>query len=156
MSTHVEERVPQLSAGPRRAYRPLGMSLPEIFAAALALVALAAAMSYYFTALGPEKARLRAQQQELQRIQGESSPQSNEAGGPRGPNVKDSLASLQSFRSEYLKPLGSGRIALINEVNALAKKHNVVLTSGIDMPLSKAGHGDAKAAKNDGADKKGK
>jgi len=34
--------------------------------------------------------------------------------------------------------LASGRIALINEINALAKKHNVQLTSGIDMPVEKA------------------
>jgi len=40
-----------------------------------------------------------------------------------------------------LRPLASGRIALINEINALAKKHNVQLTSGIDMPVEKGAGG---------------
>ena len=52
--------------------------------------------------------------------------------------VRAALDSLQAFKSEHLRPLASGRIALINQINALAKKNSVTLTSGIDMPLEKA------------------
>ena len=154
MSTQVEERAPRLAVGPRRARMRLGLSVLEIVGIVVALLAFAASLFYYFTALGPEKSRLRAQEQELRRIQGELGPQVGSGGsGARGPNVRDTLASLESFRNGYLKPLGAGRIALINEVNALAKKHNVVLTSGIDMPLDK---GATRSDEGDKNDKKGK
>ncbi len=52
--------------------------------------------------------------------------------------IKSALDSLQTFKSEHLRPLASGRIALINQINALAKKNGMTLTSGIDMPLEKA------------------
>jgi hypothetical protein len=151
MSTHVEEQVSRVALRRKRARRSFGLSGAEIGAAILALLAFVLAIFYYFTALSPEQSRLRAQEQELQRINDELAKLSTTGGGPKGPNVKDALASLQSFKSEYLRPLSSGRIALINEVNALAKKHSVALTSGIDMPLEK---GTAKADDGDSKRKK--
>jgi hypothetical protein len=151
MSTQVEEQVSRVALRRKRARRSFGLSGAEIGAAILALLAFVLAVFYYFTALSPEQARLRAQEQELQRINDELTKISTTGGGPKGPNVKDALASLQSFKSEYLRPLSSGRIALINEVNALAKKHSVTLTSGIDMPLEK---GNAKADDGDSKRKK--
>ena len=139
MSTHVEERVSRVAVRRKRSRRSFGLSGPEVGAAILALLAFVLAIFYYFTALSPEQARLRAQEQELQRINAELATMTTPGGGPKGPNVKETLASLQSFKTEYLRPLSSGRIALINEVNALAKKHSVTLTSGIDMPLERGG-----------------
>lgn len=138
MSTHVEERVSRAAVRPRPARRRFGLSGPEIGAALVSLLAFVLAIFYYFTALNPEQTRLRAQEQEIERLNAELSQLSKTgSAGPQGPNLKDTLASLQSFKSEYLRPLSSGRIALINEVNALAKKHSVTLTSGIDMPVEK-------------------
>jgi hypothetical protein len=137
MSTQVEERVSRVALRRKRARRSFGLSGVEIGAAILALLAFVLAVFYYFTALSPEQTRLRAQEHELQRINDELAKVSTTGGGAKGPNVRDALASLQSFKTEYLRPLSSGRIALINEVNALGKKHGVTLTSGIDMPLEK-------------------
>jgi len=149
MSTRVEEQVSRVAVRRKNARRSFGLSVPEIVAVALALLAFVLAVFYYFTALSPEQSRLRAQEQTLQRINDELAKISASGGGPKGPNIKDALASLQSFKSESLRPLSSGRIALLNEVNALAKKHSVTLTSGIDMPLEKG-------AKTDEADTKHK
>jgi len=142
MSTQVGQQVSRLTVRRRRASRSFGLSGPEIGAAIIALLAFVLAIYYYFTALSPEQARLRAQEQTLQRLTAELAATSAAPTGPSGPNAKDALASLQTFKTEYLKPLSSGRIALLNEVNALAKKHSVTLTSGIDMPLEKAVKGD--------------
>jgi hypothetical protein len=152
MSTHVGEQVSRATVRRRAARRTFGMSGPEVGATIVALLAFLLAVYYYFTALSPEQSRLRAQEQALQRINAElASIGATGPGGPKGPNAKDALASLQAFKGEYLRPLSPGRIALINEVNALAKKHGVTLTSGIDMPLEKGGtkadEGDTKRKK---------
>src|SRR5207253_11177898 len=122
MSTQVEERVSRVTVRRKRGRLPLGLSGAEIGAAIVALLVFLLAVFYYFTALSPEQARLRAQEQELQRLNDELAQIQTTAGGPRGPNIKDALASLQTFKSDILRPLATGRIALINEVNALAKK----------------------------------
>src|SRR4029078_9784962 len=61
--------------------------------------------------------------------------------GPGGPataaSVKQALDSLQTFKSEDLRAPAAGRIGLITQSNALAKKNGVGLMSGIDMPLQK-------------------
>jgi hypothetical protein len=150
MSTHVEQQVPRVAVRRKRARKALGLSGPEIGAALVALLAFILTVFYYFTALSPEQARLRAQEQELKRINDELASTSTTS-GPKGPNIREALDTLQAFKSEYLRPLSSGRIALINEVNALAKKHEVALTSGIDMPLEK---GAAKSEDNDAKRKK--
>lgn len=151
MSTRVEEQVSRVTVSRKRRRLPLGLSGPEVGAAILALLVFVVAIFYYLTALSPEQARLRAQEQELQRLNDELAQTQTAPGAPQGPNVKDALASLQTFKGEILRPLASGRIALINEVNALAKKHSVTLTSGIDMPLEK---GSAKADDTDSKRKK--
>ncbi|HJQ26596.1 MAG TPA: hypothetical protein VKA60_21955 [Blastocatellia bacterium] len=150
MSTRVEEQVSRVTVRRKRTRLPLGLSGPEIGAALAALLVFILAVFYYLTALSPEQARLRAQEQELQRLNDELAQTQTAPGGPLGPNIKDTLASLQTFKGEILRPLSSGRIALINEVNALAKKNSVTLTSGIDMPLEKG------AAKTEEADSKHK
>lgn len=149
MSSQVRERVSlsrfRLS---RASHSPLGLSVGEIIAALLALAALVFAVVYYFTALRPEQARLRGLEDELARQQRELA---TTAGAPTsGPgsasNVQVALDSLSTFKGKYLRPLASGRIALINEINALAKKDNVQLTSGIDMPVEQGKTADDKDA----------
>ncbi|MFL6278182.1 MAG: hypothetical protein ACJ74G_23605 [Blastocatellia bacterium] len=151
MSTQVEERLSRVTVRRKRARLPLGLSAAEIGAAIVALLVFLLAVFYYFTALSPEQTRMRAQEQELQRLNDELAQTQTSSGGPHGPNIKDALASLQTFKSDILRPLATGRIALINEVNALAKKHSVTLTSGIDMPLEK---GAANTEENDSKRKK--
>src|SRR2546423_12719109 len=122
MSTRVEERASRHAVRSKHTRRSFGLSGVEIGLIILALIAFISAIFYYYTALSSVQSKLRTQEQELHRITDELtrlSPNGN--GGPAGPNVKETLASLQSFKSDYLKPLGPGRIALINEVNALAK-----------------------------------
>jgi hypothetical protein len=72
---------------------------------------------------------------------------SSEASLPtRSRAARNSLAleSLEIFKGSDLKSFSSGRIALIKEINALAKKNNVTLTSGIDMGAN-LGDSDAEA-----------
>jgi hypothetical protein len=47
--------------------------------------------------------------------------------------AKETIDSLETFKGSHLRPFSSGRIDLIKEINALAKKNSVTLTSGIDM-----------------------
>jgi hypothetical protein len=147
MSSQVRERISLSNLRASRASRlPLGLSIGELIAALLALAALVFAVVYYFTALRPEQARLRTLEDELARQGRElvatvppDSPGTNTAD-----KVREALESLATFKNRYLRPLSSGRIALINEINALARKHNVQLTSGIDMPVEKGATGNDK------------
>jgi len=140
MSTHVRERVSRLNLKPMRiSARPLGLTPGEMVAAALTVIFFASAVVYYFTALAPERERLRAleatmesQQQILRTSLADlKSPDS----APKSDAPTDALNSLLLFKTQYLKPLNKGRIDLINEINALAKKNNTQLTSGIEMSL---------------------
>jgi len=147
MSSQVRERISLSNLRASRASRlPLGLSIGELIAALLALAALVFAVVYYFTALRPEQARLRTLEEELARQGRElvatvppDSPGTNTA-----EKVREALESLATFKNRYLRPLGPGRIALINEINALARKNNVQLTSGIDMPVEKGSVADEK------------
>jgi hypothetical protein len=149
MSSQVRERVSLSSLRLTRASQlSFGLSLGEIIAALLALAALVFAVVYYFTALRPEQARLRTLETELARQQSELSQTANAptSGAGSASNIQEALDSLSTFKGKYLRPLASGRIALINEINALAKKHSVQLTSGIDMPVEQGKTADDKDA----------
>ena len=141
MSSQVQERVSRAQSRRVRVTRlPFGLSSGEIVAAALALIFFIVVVFYYFTSLSPEQSRLDRLEKELAKAKSDitlsGTPQQQ---GPSTANaVKDALDSLQTFKSQYLKPLSSGRIALINQINALAKKNGVTLMSGIDMPLENA------------------
>jgi hypothetical protein len=141
MSSQVQERVSRVQSRRVRTTRlRFGLSPGEVVAAALALIFFIVVVVYYFTSLGPAQSRLSRLEKELAKAKGEitlgGAPKEQ---GPSGAAaVKDALDSLQTFKSEYLKPLSSGRISLINQINALAKKNGVTLMSGIDMPLDKA------------------
>jgi hypothetical protein len=118
---------------------PLGLNLGEAVALLLGAVLLVWAVAYYFSALKPEQDRLRAIEAELDAQQRSiiaiAKPSGEDTSESEDP-AKIALESLETFKSSYLKPFSSGRIALIKEINTLAKKNNVTLTSGIDMGAS--------------------
>ena len=137
MSTQVRERVPGLQARPVSVTRlPFGLSAAELVAAAIAAVLILWVMVHYFSSLRPEQDQLRALEQQLaeqqKNIMAVTTPQDKESHSTDDLK-KDALESLESFKNNHLKPFSSGRIDLIKEINALAKKNNVILTSGIDM-----------------------
>src|ERR1044072_5195870 len=141
MSSQVQERVSRAQSRRVRVARlPFGLSSGEIVAGILVLIFFIVVVIYYFTSLSPEQARLNRLEKELAKAKSDitlsSTPQ--QQGPSTASTVKDALDSLQTFKSQYLKPLSSGRIALINQINALAKKNGVTLMSGIDMPLENA------------------
>lgn len=141
MSSQVRERVSKLDVRRVRGARlPFGLSSAELVAAVLALLFFIVVVVYYFTSLRPEQTRLDRLQEDLKKAQSEIAALGTPtADGPSTAlKVKTTLDTLQAFKSEHLRPLASGRIELINQINALAKKNSVTLTSGIDMPLEKA------------------
>lgn len=115
---------------------PFGLNLGETIAVLLAAVALVLVIVQYFSSLKPEQDSLRAVEAELDTQQRSIIANANPSGAPEvsaEDQAKIALESLETFRGSHLKSFSSGRIALIKEINALAKKNNVTLTSGIDM-----------------------
>ena len=140
MSSQVRERVSKLEVRRVGAKRvPFGLSSGELVIAVLVLLFFLVVIVYYFTSLRPEQDRLNKLQEQLKKAQTEIAEVAAPTAGSASPalSIKAALDSLQTFKAEHLKPLASGRIALINQINALAKKNGMALTSGIDMPLEK-------------------
>ena len=115
---------------------PFGLSVGETIALLIAAALLVIVVAQYFSSLKPEQNRLRALEAELDAQQRSIIANTNPPGKAE-PNFVDeakvALESLETFRGSNLKPFSSGRITLIKEINALAKKNSVTLTSGIDM-----------------------
>lgn len=137
MSTQVRERISRSvvrTVGSPKI--PLGLNRGEIIAALVAVAILLLALTQYFSSLRPEQDRLRALEAQLE-AQQQSIIKNTAAPGVVEANVEDeakvALETLDTFKGNHLKPFSSGRIALIKEINALAKKNGVTLTSGIDM-----------------------
>jgi predicted transcriptional regulator len=98
---------------------------------------LAVSLFFYFTFLRPEQSRLAALKERLE-IQQKTLAEieRGDASQPTSQNsIKDALASLEAFKTEHLKPQGQGQRMLIDDINALVKKHNTRLTSGLEMRL---------------------
>ena len=147
MSTQVRERVPRSEVRQVGVAKiPFGLNLGEAIAVLLAAAVLVLAVAQYFSSLKPEQDRLRAIQAELDTQQRTIIANATQSVAP--PPAEDqavrALESLETFKSRHLKPFSSGRIDLIREINALAKKNNVTLTSGIDMGAI-GGEADAEA-----------
>ena len=136
MSTQVRERVSRSEVRTVASKIPLGLSRVEIIAAILAVAILILALTQYFSSLRPEQDRLRALEAQLE-TQQRSIIANSAPPGIVEASVEDeakiALETLDTFKANHLKPFSSGRIALIKEINALAKKNGVTLTSGIDM-----------------------
>ena len=151
MSTHVRERIVSAEARSASATRlPFGLSLAELIAAIVGIVLLVWVAFYYMTSLKPQRDRLRALETDFaiqqKSILDNAKPPGVEQQKPSD-MAKDAIESLESFKTGHLKPFSSGRIDLIKEINALAKKHSVALTSGIDMGGTIAAAADKAAAK---------
>lgn len=137
MSSQVRERAPRVSVrSSRAAASRLGLSSREIIAAAIALLFFFATLIYYFTGLKPAKENLAILETKVE-AQKQTMLDNAQLGAAGAPATKDeaqeALNTLETFKAEYLKPRSQGRIALFNDINALAKKSGVQLTSGIDM-----------------------
>jgi hypothetical protein len=140
VSTQVRERVQRAEVRPFGVTKmPLGLNLGEAIALVLGAALLVWAVAYYLTSLKPKQDHLRAIEAELDAQQrsiiATAKPSGEDTSESEDP-AKIALETLETFKSSYLKPFSSGRIALIKEINALAKKNNVTLTSGIDMGAS--------------------
>jgi hypothetical protein len=137
MSTQVRERLSRLDArGFSPARLPFGLTAGESIAAFVGLVLVIWAVAYYFTSLGPQQDQLRLLESQLVAQQKNIISNTTPAAAPEKTpqdQARETLETLETFRSAHLKPFSPGRIELIKEINALAKKNNVTLTSGIDM-----------------------
>jgi hypothetical protein len=125
---------------------PFGLGLGETIATVLAFIFVLSVIVYYFTSLKPEQDRLRTVESQLEAQQQsiiKNRPDTLKD-VPVEDQAKEALETLETFKSNHLKPFSSGRIALIREINALAKKNTVSLTSGIDMG-STGGEADSEA-----------
>ncbi|MEK6408768.1 MAG: hypothetical protein AABN34_17735 [Acidobacteriota bacterium] len=117
---------------------PFGLNPGEAIAALFAVVSLVLVLVYYFSSLKPEQDRLRILEAELSEQQKNIIASTGHVGEEATflDTAKSALETLDAFKTSHLKPFSSGRISLIKEINALAKKNNVALTSGIDMGSS--------------------
>jgi hypothetical protein len=145
MSSQVRERVSRVEVRSASSVaRPFGLSSKEIVAAALALIFFLVVVVYYFTSLRPEQARARQLEQRLreQEMIVTGAPAGGETTAPVNTG-KEALSTLETFKTERLRPLSPGRIALQNELNALVKKNGLQLTSSIETHVDASkGDGD--------------
>jgi hypothetical protein len=142
MAIQVRERtVTTQPAALKRSAKPFGLSYAELIAAILVTIFCVSTMVYYMTTVRTLQSDLNGLQNQLEGLKKTDiemlakSQQKPEQPVDLG---KAALASLEDFKSSSLKSLSVGRIALINDINALAKKHAVQLTSGIDMNMDRA------------------
>ncbi len=140
MSTHVRERVAEFHLKSTRAARlPFGLSPAELITAALVLILFSLVVVYYFNALVPERNRL-AELEEKERAQEAEIARSRTVTGQQTAQQTDTqpqaaLDSLNQFKQQYVRPVNSTVKNLLDEINKLAKKHGVQLTSGIPVEL---------------------
>ena len=118
---------------------PFGLSSREAIAALLALISLILSLVYYSSSLKPEQDRLNQLQSEYDKKLKVMVDGAAAAGSQQPKDTgREALSTLETFKNDYLKPQSKGRIDLIDQINALAKKNDVMLTSGINMTLDKA------------------
>ena len=137
MSTQVRERIARSEVRHIGAAKiPFGLSVGEALAVLLAVALLIFVVTQYFSSLKPEQDRLRSLETQLDAQQKSIIANAHPQGMPEvsaEDQAKIALETLETFKSNHLKSFSAGRIALIKEINALAKKNAVSLTSGIDM-----------------------
>lgn len=144
----VRERLSRPDVGsPRVKTLPFGLTGVEIVAAFVAVACLAIAFTYYWTSLRTEQTRLRQVEQLLANQQRDIDPSAGAALSTESPSdiARVALESLEQFKTGHLKPRRSGEIDLLNELNALAKKTGVQLTSGIDTTSRMPGQAEEEA-----------
>ena len=139
MSSHVRERVSRVEARQiKMPARPFGLSPAELLAAASVLILFVLSLTFYFTSVKPEQDRLR--ELEAQHSAQQSVIDAGRQNGTGGANTsqdaaKEALDSLNAFKSSQLtsKQRARGEAELFKEINALAKKNNLQLMSGIEV-----------------------
>jgi hypothetical protein len=142
MSSYVRERILRREVGAHgRSSKPFGMSAGQIVAAILTLVFFGVVLSYYFTSLRPEQDRLARLEKLLdeQRAQIINQPRQTGDETLQRDTIQEALDSLEIFKSQHLKNRSQGIITLFKEINAIAGKNSVRLTSGINMREEKTG-----------------
>jgi Tfp pilus assembly protein PilO len=119
---------------PRIKTLPFGLTGVEIVAAFITLACVAIALTYYWTSLRPEQARLRQLERQLEEQQRDLVPITPGVASTVSPSdaARDALESLERFKTVHLRAMRSGEIQLLRDLNAMAKKNGVQLTSGID------------------------
>jgi preprotein translocase subunit YajC len=124
---------------------PMNLSPVEIVAAVLSLAMFSLAVFYYFSALRPQQDRLRRAQEQLKGQQ-EILIKGGAASAGKQVSTVDTIKaekdSLDAFESNWLKSPSQGRIAIIDEINELVKKNNMLLASGIEMHVGSASQAD--------------
>jgi hypothetical protein len=141
MVTQVNEPSVNARRVPAPSFKPFGLSYPELISALVVLVFIIFVLTYYFTTLGPAQSEVNNLQRQLETLKQteiEMTAHATKTVEMQADMGKAALESLEGFKSSRLKALSVGRIALINDINALAKKHSVQLTSGIGMALDTA------------------
>lgn len=144
----VRERLSRIDVGsPRVKTLPFGLTGLELVAAFIAAAFLAIAVTYYWTSLRREQAHLRQVEQQFVDQQRDIDPSTGGAPSTASPSdvAREALDSLERFKTGHLKPRRSGEIDLLNELNALAKKSGVQLTSGIDTTSKTPGQAEEDA-----------
>src|SRR5262245_38187132 len=134
VSSEARAKLPRLSGvvvGPRLgAFKP---SAIEAILSLLAIFTVGYVIFYYFSEVRPSRAKLdegKRRYEEQMKILGASA--SNAGKGPSmAGRVNDARASLENFKSNQLQSLQSSRRSIFDEINGLARKHNLELTSGI-------------------------
>ncbi len=141
MVTQVKEQTVKAKKFSTSSSKPFGLSYPELISAVVVVLFIVFVLTYYFTTLGPLQSEVRDLQKQvdgLKKTEADMINNSQKLVEQQSDMGSAALESLEEFKSSRLKPLRVGRITLINEINGLAKKHAVQLTSGIDMNLDTA------------------
>ena len=139
MSSHVRERVSRVETRQIKVpARPFGLSPAELLAAASVLLFFVLVLTYYFTSVRPEQDQLRVLEAQHAAQQGviDASVQNSTGGASTDQDAgKEALDSLNAFKSSHLtsKSRARGEAELFKEINALAKKNNLQLMSGIEV-----------------------
>lgn len=134
MSSQVRERVSMGAVRKRYARKLLGLNAVEIIAILVTAAFCGVALYYYLTTLGPEQRRLQDFETRLNTLETDLIKKRAEKNQPPQTSVlKDALDSLATFKERYLKTVSQGEIALYRDINALAGKHQVQITSSIEM-----------------------
>ena len=139
MSSHVRERVSRVEARQiKMVARPFGLSPAELLAAAAVLLFFVLVISYYFSSVMPEQDHLReleAQHKAQQSVIDASLQNTTGNANASQDAAKEALDSLNTFKGSHLtsKPRSRGEAELFKEINALVKKNNLQLMSGIEV-----------------------
>lgn len=134
MSSYVRERVFKQQIGAtRRRSKPFGLSAVEIVAALLTIAFFIVVLGYYFTTLKPEQDRLARVEKQLEQQQAVIITRKLPNETTQRDIVREALDSLESFKGQHLKKRNQGIITLFKEINAVAAKNGVKLSSGISM-----------------------